>query len=125
MHAGLPEQEAALEKARAGEGRDVEHVALETKGTLQLAAAKSGAPPRRNAKRSRAPASKTGSLALLRRRPISVARAWPERENLQMLSWRALFMACVERWMHAQTLQQLQRSSQAARRSSLWRPAGS
>jgi hypothetical protein len=35
----LPEQEAALEKARAGEGRDVEHVALETEGTLQLAAA--------------------------------------------------------------------------------------
>lgn len=34
-----PEQEAALEKARAGEGRNVEHVALETEGTLELAAA--------------------------------------------------------------------------------------
>jgi hypothetical protein len=58
----LPKQEAALEKARAGEGRDVEHVALETKGTLQLAAAKTGAAaPRRNAKRAKAPAAKTGA----------------------------------------------------------------
>ena len=32
----LPDQEAALEKARAGEGRNVEHVALETDATLQL-----------------------------------------------------------------------------------------
>ncbi len=36
-------QEAALEKARAGEGRNVEHVALETKGTLELAAVQSTA----------------------------------------------------------------------------------
>jgi hypothetical protein len=43
----LPEQEAALEKARAGEGRNVEHVALETEGTLGLAAtqSKTGTPP--------------------------------------------------------------------------------
>ncbi len=34
-------QEAALEKARAGEGRNVEHVALETEGTLGLAATQS------------------------------------------------------------------------------------
>ena len=47
----LPQQEAAREKARAGEGRDVEHVALETEGTLQLAAAKGAAAPRRSARR--------------------------------------------------------------------------
>lgn len=61
---GLPEQEAALEKARAGEGRDVEHVALETKGTLQLAEAKRGAAPRRTAKRAKAQARNTGALAV-------------------------------------------------------------
>ena len=63
-HVGLPEQEAALEKARAGEGRDVEHVALETEGTLQLAEAKRGAAPRRTAKRAKAQARNTGALAV-------------------------------------------------------------
>jgi hypothetical protein len=41
-----PIQEAAMEKARAGEGRNVEHVALETDATLQLASQR--APPRRS-----------------------------------------------------------------------------
>jgi hypothetical protein len=46
----LPVQEAALEKARAGEGRNVEHVALETDATLLLAAQRTK--PRRSGRAS-------------------------------------------------------------------------
>ncbi|CAL8466327.1 g5863 [Coccomyxa elongata] len=47
-------EEAALEKARAGEGRNVEHVALETKGTLELAAVQSTAGAKRSPRRAAA-----------------------------------------------------------------------
>ncbi|BDA51318.1 probable endonuclease 8 1 at N-terminal half [Coccomyxa sp. Obi] len=47
-------EEAALEKARAGEGRNVEHVALETEGTLELAATQSTAGTKRISSRAAA-----------------------------------------------------------------------
>ena len=71
------EQEAALEKARAGEGRNVEHVALETKGTLKLAASQSTA----------------GERGIFGSAPQS-AESWPysfinpSQHSRKLISWR-------------------------------------
>ncbi|KAK9902765.1 hypothetical protein WJX75_005429 [Coccomyxa subellipsoidea] len=110
-------EEAALEKARAGEGRNVEHVALETEGTLGLAATQSKtgakAAPRRAAARmvkAEAPAAElpalqaSGKLTIRKRRTASVAgRSTRSKSAAQTAEARGIGLDVPYEWGNPET----------------------